>query len=88
MQEMQKQLSAIFRPRTVRTEPHRKARKLAKALASALSVEIERLEGGGFNVWPPATLDESDDPYAGDHFVHDWSAVLEHVQSYAALNHH
>ena len=53
----------------------------------ALGVEIERLEGGGFNVWPPATLDESDDPYAGDHFVHNWHEALEHVQSYAALNH-
>ena len=87
MRALENQPGALFRPRVAR-DPQRHARGLAKALASAIDVRIERLKDGGFNVWPPATLDESDDPYAGDHFVHDWSAVLEHVQSYAALNHH
>ncbi len=86
MQALENRLGTLFRPRATRTDPHRKARKLAKALASALAVEIHRLEGGGFNVWPPAALDESDDPYAGDHFAHGWSDALEHVQAYAALN--
>lgn len=87
MRALEKQLGTLFRPRTVHADPHRKARELAKGLASALGVEIERLPGGGFNVWPPSATDEQTDPYAGDHFAHDWSEVLEHVHSYAALIH-
>lgn len=82
MKTLQRRLRALFRaPR----EPdiHRAARELAKRLAEAHGAEIERLRGGGFNVWPPCGL--ANDPYEGDHYAQDWQEVPEHVQAYVAV---
>lgn len=68
-------------PAPRRPDPHRKQREQAKAWASDWHVEIERLPGGGFNVWPPKdwTLP---DPLEGDHFCSDWAEVYDAVCYY------
>lgn len=83
MRGLQKHLGALFRPEAPkRGDPHRKARELAKPLAKQLGVEVERLEGSGFNVWPPRGLATGADPFEGDHYAADWSEVLKMVQAY------
>lgn len=80
---LQRQLGALFRPEAEkRGDPHRKARELAKPLAKRLGVEVERLAGSGFNVWPPRALQAGADPFEGDHYAADWSEVLKMVQAY------
>lgn len=83
MRALQTQLGALFRPEAAkRGDPHRKARELAKPLAKRLAVEVERLGSAGFNVWPPRALQAGADPFEGDHYAADWSAVLKMVQAY------
>jgi len=60
-------------------------RQQALALAQAHGFEVEPLDGGGFNVWPPESLDDERDPHHGDHYAHDWGAALDMLREYAAL---
>lgn len=84
MRGLQTQLGALFGPEAPkRGDPHRKARELARPLAKLLGVEVEPLEGSGFNVWPPRALAAGADPFEGDHYAADWSEVLKMVQAYA-----
>lgn len=83
MRGLQRQLGALFRPEAAkRGDPHRKARELARPLAKKLGVEVERLDGSGFNVWPPRALQAGADPFEGDHYAADWSEVLTMVLAY------
>lgn len=75
-------LTRTFKAPTPRKpDVHRKARETATALAKQHGIEIERIEGG-FNVWPPRGF-SSLDPYEGDHFASDWSAILPRVEAYS-----
>jgi hypothetical protein len=65
------------------SDPYRKEREESKKLAAKHNIEIKRLTGGGFNVWPPKGLEV--DPHEGDHFANDWSEVLPLVQDYARV---
>jgi hypothetical protein len=71
----------LGRSRVRKSDPHRKARTEAKALAAQHGVEIEKLRDGGFNVWPPKGY-EGDDPHEGDHYAIDWDEVLPKVRAY------
>jgi hypothetical protein len=77
-----KMLGKLFTaPATRKPDIQRKAREAAKKLAAQHDIEIERLKGGGFNVWPPKKF-AGEDPHEGDHFASDWEEVLEHVRPY------
>lgn len=77
-----KMVAATFKaPVPRRADPFRKARKEARALAEKHGVQIERLRGGGFNVWPPKGF-VGNDPHEGDHFANDWNEVLPMVRAY------
>lgn len=70
------------------SDPFRRERDKARRLADRYGVELERLAGGGMNVWPPRALvfgTELDDPYDGDHYAIDWEEALERVRAYARL---
>lgn len=58
--------------------------KLREAAAAA-KCEIEAVNGGGFNVWPPKDLDESRDPYEGDHYANNAREAHAMIAAYAAL---
>jgi len=63
----------------------RPARATAKALAAKWGVEIDLHRDIGPDCWfvsHPDLDDEPTDPFAGDHYVHDWEGVLFRVQSY------
>jgi len=62
-------------------DTQRKAREQAVALATEHGIEIERLRGGGFNVWPPKDF-VGEDAYEGDHYASDWQEALVHVRAY------
>lgn len=68
-------------PATRKKDTQRAAREQAKALATKHGIEIERLRGGGFNVWPPKGF-AGEDAHAGDHYASDWNEALEHVRAY------
>jgi len=75
-------LAATFKPPAPRrADPFRKQREDAKRWAADWGVEIERLKGGGFNVWPPKDW-QGIDPLDGDHYCHDWADVFEAVCNY------
>lgn len=83
MRTLQRQLGSMFKPRAGRKpDSHRAAREQAKRIALQRGIEVEPLQGGGFNGWPPRALDPGSDPFEGDHYAGDWSEVLEHVQGY------
>lgn len=83
MKALQRELNAIFRvPKGKRVDPQRKARELGKKLAQSMSIEVERLNGGGFNVWPPKTLPDEADPFHGDHYAVDWIEVYDRLTQY------
>lgn len=77
-------LNRLFTPAPPRRpDKWRAQRERAQALAREQGVEIEPLHGGGFNVWPPASIVDTDlDPHAGDHYCQDWDDVLGKVQAY------
>lgn len=81
MRQLNKMLTGIFKPAPVRGDPHRKAREEARMLAAARGFEIERLKGGGFNVWPPKNI--KTDKFEGDHYANDWEDVLPMARWYA-----
>lgn len=81
MKSLDKILYDTFTPRTVKSDPQRKAREEAKKLAANRGFEIERLKDGGFNVWPPK--DAVKDNFEGDHFARDWGEVLPMARWYA-----
>lgn len=71
-------------PAKRQADPHRKAREEATKLAAAHGIEIERfkkVDGGGFNVFPPKGF-TGEDPHDGNHYAVDWQEVLEHVRAY------
>jgi hypothetical protein len=80
MKTLQQAMRVAFRP--PRTDPHRRAREEGKRLASEHGICLEKLPGGGMNVWPPAHV--THDPFEGDHYAQDWPEVLEHVRAYLA----
>lgn len=87
MKTLSRELGALFRPAPPRRgDPHRKARERAKALAARLGVEVERLAGGGMNVWPPRGLASHADPFEGDHYAQDWPDALQRVEAYEAAS--
>jgi len=80
-------LKSIFKaPAPRNPDTQRKAREEAQRLANEHQIEIERLRGGGFNVWPPKGLADSLDPHSGDHYCCDWSEVVVMVRAYAQLS--
>ena len=68
-------------PATRKKDTQRTSRERANALASEHGIEIERLRGGGFNVWPPKDF-AGEDVHEGDHYASDWQEALEHVRAY------
>lgn len=64
----------------------RRAREEAQRLAAQHNIAIDRMDGGGFMVWPPEPIADTDrDPHDGDHYASDWSDVASMVREYAAL---
>ena len=84
MTNLNRMLGRLFTPPPARKpDPHRKDRVEAKRLATEIGVEIEKLRGGGWNVWPPkALMDQPGDPFGGDHYCGDWAEVYVAVQTY------
>ncbi len=83
---LEKSLGQIFRAKKKKApDPHRRHREQAKKLAAQHTIEIERLEGGGMNVWPPSSIADDSDPFQGDHFANDWQDALAMVEEYARL---
>ncbi|NRF71424.1 hypothetical protein HLB44_31005 [Aquincola sp. S2] len=81
MKTLRNLLQATFSaPRNAPRDQHRAARQEAKRLAALHSICIEKLPGGGMNVWPPAGFVE--DPCEGDHYAHNWGDALEQVRMY------
>lgn len=73
-------------PRRVQEPGVRSAREQAKRLAALHDIELEPLDAGEWNVWPPEPIiDSDDDPHMGDHLAIGWSEVLERCQVYAGL---
>ena len=68
----------------VRTRRERRTPTTPWLLARTNEIEIERLTGGGWMVYPNFCGDD-DDPHAGDHFVEDLSGLWERVKEYVAL---
>lgn len=86
MRALKKSLNNLFStPKKRAPDNHRKAREAAKPLIQKLGIELEKFREGGFNVWPPKTLADHDDPFEGDHYANDWDDVLERVQAYEKL---
>lgn len=91
-QTLARRLGVMFRPTAARKpDTHRKARETARVLAAQHGIEIERLRGGGFNVWPPHASAtgrihpgvETVDEFDGDHYCNEWDEVLHMVKAYA-----
>jgi hypothetical protein len=80
MKTLQRALQAAFSPG--RSYPHRLARETSKRLAAEHGITVEKLPGGGMNVWPPAECPL--DPFDGDHYAQDWAEAVERVRAYAA----
>lgn len=83
---MSKKLGAMLgklfhAPAPRKKDTQRSARERANALATEHGIEIERLRGGGFNVWPPKDF-AGEDPHEGDHYASDWHEALAHVSAY------
>ena len=73
-------------PRAPEEPGLRKARADAKLQSQLHDIEIERLDGGGFNVWPPAPIIDTDlDPHEGDHYASSWFEVADRVAEYALI---
>jgi len=58
-----------------------------RAEAERLGCEIEAVEGGGFNVWPPADMQPADDPFASFHYADDTTTARWMLQEYARVLH-
>lgn len=75
--------------RPCKSQPDRTVRLMrttpVERLALEHGIEIEALEGGGMNVWAPQGIDESVDPYAGDHYASDFTEALAMVEVYVGL---
>ncbi len=84
---LEKLLNKTFKaPAKKMSDPYSGARRKAKALALEHDFEIEKVEGGGFNVWPPAPIaDTLKDPYDGDHYAADWNEVLAMAKEYSRI---
>lgn len=85
--QLEKLLSrALKAPAKKKPDSYSHARRQAKALAGEHGFEIEKLDGGGFNVWAPAAIaDTPNDPYDGDHYASDWHEVLAMAKEYARI---
>ncbi len=83
---LETELGRLFRaPRVRPVDVFRRSRGKAKKLAARHGLEIEQFREGGMNVYPPSTLDEHADPYAGDHYASDWDEALTLAREYARL---
>lgn len=87
LRSLEKALGELFRaPAKRNPDVYRHSRRSAKALSKQHCIEIEKLDGGGFNVWPPAAIaDTPRDVYAGDHYAADWKEADEMVREYVKL---
>lgn len=86
LRQLEQALGTIFKaPAARKPDTQRRQRERAKALAAEHGIEIEKFSEGGMNVWPPRALDDSRDPFAGDHFADDWADALSMVEQYVAL---
>ena len=86
MRALKKSLNNLFgAPKKRAPDNHRKAREVAKPLIQQLGIELEKLPGGGYNVWPPKAIAAQADPFEGDHYADDWGGVLEMVRGYEKL---
>jgi hypothetical protein len=71
-----------------KTDPHRKLREEAKALAAKYGIRLEKYENAApgapeYWVYPPEALDSDEaDRYAGDHLGCDWGEILHRVKGY------
>lgn len=84
--QLEKSLSRIFRAPTQKVpDTLRRQREQVKALAAKHDIDVEKFPEGGMNVWPPKGFDDSQDPFAGDHFAIDWADALSMVEQYVAL---
>lgn len=82
---LSKSLGKLFAaPRPRPLDRQRKPRERAKALAAELGCEIEPMRPG-FNVWPPASITDEGDPFAGDHYCNDWSEAAAALETYRGL---
>ncbi len=85
LKPLERELARLFStPKPKKTDTTRGSRTKAKALAAAHGIEIERVDGG-MNVWPPSTVSDAADPFAGDHYCNDWSEALSMAEAYAKL---
>ena len=88
MHTLEKNLGQLFKPVPARrSDPDRKAREEAKALAKEHGITLEAFkpgEGSGLNVWPSGTMKRSD-PWEGDHYAQDWKEAMHMVRTYAGL---
>lgn len=83
LRTLERALGKLFKgPAPKQQDKQRKPREEAKRLAAEHGIEIEKLPGGGMNVWAPARI-AADDPFEGDHYANDWQEALVTVQTYA-----
>lgn len=86
MRTLNTALGKLFRaPKPRAPDLYRKAREAAKPLIASLGIQLEKLPGGGYNVWPPKALGDKEDPFDGDHYALDWEEVLAIVKEYERL---
>lgn len=86
MRTLNNALNKMFRaPKHRAPDTYRKEREAAKPLIAKLGIQLEKLPGGGFNVWPPKALGDKEDPFDGDHYAIDWEEVLKIVKEYEQL---
>jgi hypothetical protein len=58
----------------------------AKRLAREFCIDIEKNKAyRDFMVYPPASLNEAEDPHQGDHYCSDWADVLAMVEEYVKI---
>lgn len=85
LRQLERALARAFKaPNQKKPDTHRKQREEAKKLAAAHGIEIEKFAEGGMNVWPPNSLDDALDPFAGDHYAEDWTGALLMIRQYVA----
>lgn len=85
MKTLQRELGKLFKKRRAPVGRATAVTPKLRAAAEAAKCEVEPAPGGGFNVWPPAGLDEVRDPYAGDHYAHNARCAYAMIEQYAKL---
>lgn len=87
LRNLEKALGKIFKaPAKKKPDSFSHSRRAAKELAEKHRIEIEKLDGGGFNVWAPSPIaDTPMDIYDGDHYAADWREVHAMVSEYVRI---